>query len=358
MGSKQRFHYIDVLRVMALFLIVLYHFETDIITSGLFDLQAAGIFYETANIHMAKVGVTLFFMVSGFGLMLSGLHSFSLKQFVKKRVVRIYIPFYVVSLLVYLAKRVMVGGKVFEGIPAWHIVYTILGLDGYLAEYGIETFSLGVGEWFIGCMIGMYLCFPVLRWAMKKSANITIAVATISYLVIVAIYEGVVPPHYFFFIKIYDFILGMYFATRLQVKDLQKVQGNQGKGISRHKWLHVACVIAVVGLLLLPITIPVKPEYVHTVFCALVFLCAFWLEFVPFARCVFAGKPIAAISKYSYEMFLIHHWGLIMMNRVLKPQSVGMVFLCFVLEFMVILVGGMVLKESIDRICHRASKKD
>lgn len=356
MSIKQRFHYIDALRVLALFLIILYHYETDIITSGLFDLQAAGIHYETANIHMAKVGVTLFFMVSGFGLMLSSLHSFSVKEFVKKRVVRIYIPFYVVSVLVYLAKRVMTDGPVFAGIPAWHIIYTILGLDGYLAEYGVATFSLGVGEWFIGCMVGMYLCFPALRWAMKKNANVTILIATACYMVIVAVYQGVVPSHYFFFIKIYDFILGMYFAVRLQLKDLQNVQEARENRMSWRTWMRPVCVICLVVLLLLPVTVPVKVEYVHSVFSAIVFLCAFWLESVPFARRIFAGKPIAMISKYSYEMFLIHHWGLIMMNRVIKPQSVGMVFVCFVVEFVVILAGGMILKECIDWCCHKVKK--
>lgn len=343
MNSKQRYYSIDALRVCALFLIILYHYETDITTSGLYNLAEAGIHYETANIHMAKVGVTLFFMVSGFGLMYSGLESFSVKEFAKKRILRIYIPFYVVSLLVYLCKRIMMGGAIFDaGIPAWHFIYTLLGLDGYLAEYGVATFALGVGEWFIGCMVGMYLCFPLLRWAMKKNANVTILVSSVCYLIIVAVYQGVVPAHYFFFVKIYDFILGMYFVVYLR---------------SRKKvWSPLRLVVmalAAASLLLLQATIPIKPEYTNSVFCALIFLCAFELEHVPLAHRIFASKPVKLVSKYSYEMFLIHHWGLIMMNRILKPQNPMMIFLCFVGEFLVIFCGGAALKEAIDLGCRK-----
>lgn len=336
MSIKQRFYYIDALRVLALFLIILYHYETDIMTSGLFDIAAADIGYETANIHMAKVGVNLFFMVSGFGLMLGSLHSFSVKEYVKKRVVRIYLPFYAVTLLVYLAKRVQIGSAVFAGIPMWHVIYTLLGLDGYLAEYGVATFSLGVGEWFVGCIVGMYVCFPMLRWVMQKKPGVTIGAATIIYIIIAAVYEGVIPAHYFFFIKIYDFILGMYLAIRLQRTCRSKEKALR---------LAVLSALGAAAFLIVPVKIPTKPEYVHSVFCLLVFLCAFWLESVPFAQRVFASGPISIISKYSYEMFLIHHWGLIVMNRRLKPQGMEMFWLCFILEFVIILAGGMILKK-------------
>lgn len=357
MSKKQRFHYIDALRVSALFLIILYHYEVDIISSGLCNLMEFGIGYDTANIHMAKVGVTLFFMVSGFGLMYSSRESFSGKEFAKKRMSRILIPFYAVSLLVFLCKAVMTGGVVFEKeIPMWHILYTILGLDGYLAEYGIATFSLGVGEWFIGCMIGMYLCFPLLRKALRKNANLTMIIATVVYIAIVAGYQGMVPAHYFFPIKLYDFVLGMYFAMKLQRNGSEKSDGTavstecMGRVVvQREVAIGVLGGVMLVIVLVLPVAIPVKPEYVHTLFCIVLFYIAFNLEKVIVIRNIFASKPIKLLSKYSYEMFLIHHWGLIMMNRVLKPQGLWMVVVCFVIEFVVIYIGGAVLKEVLDK---------
>ena len=360
MSIKQRFHYIDALRACALFLIILYHYEVDIITSGLCNLMDFGIGYETANIHMAKVGVTLFFMVSGFGLMYSSLDSFSLKEFVKKRVLRIYIPFYVVSLLVFLCKAVMTGGAVFENeIPTWHVIFTVLGLDGYLAEYGVATFSLGVGEWFIGCMIGMYLCFPLLRKALKKNANLTIMLATVAYIVIVWVYHGAVPAHYFFPIKLYDFVLGMYFAIKLSGERKGENAVLNYKRIAKLEL--IVCVtggVVLLLLMLLPVTMPVKPEYVHTVFCTWAFYVAYHLEQISVARNMFASKPIKLLSKYSYEMFLIHHWGLIMMNRVLKPKSIPMIGLCFALEVVVIFIGGAVLKEVLDKVIYLAKGRN
>lgn len=341
MGQK-RWKYIDALRVCSFILIILYHYIIELEAIGCFSFLKTGIVYENANIHMAKVGVTLFFMISGFGLMYSN-RDFSIKEYIKKRFVRIYIPFYVVSVLVFLCRKILVSEPVFAGtIPGWHIIFTLLGLDGYLKEYGIATFSLGVGEWFVGCMILMYGCFPLLRFAMKKNAHITLAVSTVFYLIVVWLYEGSVPSHYFFPIKLYDFILGMYLAQNLK-KPFQKYR--------------LGLVLAAAFFLFCPVRVPIDANYSNTIFCLILFLCAFHIEETKISEVVFGGIMVRRLSAYSYEVFLVHHWGIIMMNKILRPQSLGKAVMCFCAEFAAIFVVGGILHEMLEKIEKLAFRK-
>lgn len=253
-----------------------------------------------------------------------------MEKIFKKRFLRIYIPFYLVTIAAYLAKRIMTGGPVFSSdIPKWHIIFTILGIDGYLGEYGIATYSMGIGEWFVGCMIFMYLSFPFLWKAMKRNRNVTMLVATLCYIVITACYAGKIPAHYFFGIKIYAFILGMYFALVLKKPE--------------RKYAVFAGTAALI-LLVLPWKIPMNDDYVLSVFCGLLFLFAFHMEDVRAARNMASGTFIKKLAACSYEMFLIHHWGLILMTKVLKPQVMWKIVAAFILEFIVIYLGATILR--------------
>lgn len=314
-------------------LIILYHYEVDLESSHMVSLREAGIAYT--NVHMAQVGVALFFMVSGFGLMYSNFDKFSVGKFWKKRLIRIYIPFYAVSLLTYLSRKILIKGAAFEdGIPAWHIIFTILGVDGYVKEYGVSTFSLGIGEWFLGCLILMYVCFPLLREGFRKNRNGMMLVSTACYMITAVFYHGSVPPYYFFFIKLYDFILGMYFALVLKKQERKSV---------------ILMLPAALMLIWCPCTIPVNRNYVVTIVCVLIFLTAFELEGGRLSDKISGSSFIRVISKYSYEMFLIHHWGLIYMNKILQPSTVFEAVVCFFLEFGVICAGGILLKKILEK---------
>ena len=328
--ERKRWNCIDMLRAGSFLLIFLYHYMIETEAGGYFSFSGAGILCENANIHMAKVGVTLFFMISGFGLMYSS-REFSLKTYAKKRFWRILIPFYAASLFMFLCKKLLIPGPVFDGtIPKWHIIFTVLGLDGYLKEYGVSTFSLGVGEWFVGCMILMYVCFPLLRLGMKKNRTVMMVAATVFYLIIAAVYQGSVPSHYFFLIKIFDFILGMYLAERLKHASVSNL---------------AVLIPAVLFFVVFPVHIPLNRDYVNTIFCAILFLTIFCTENTAFGRRVSGCLPVRKISQYSYEMFLLHHWGIIVMNRILQPQSLAAAVFCLIPELTVCFAAGAVLHE-------------
>ena len=85
---------------------------------------------------------------------------------------RILIPFYILYIVYFLFllfQSHSVHNIFPEGIPAWRIVFTFLGMDSWVSMHGISTFSLTIGEWFLGCLILLYLIFPLLRFFMIKS---------------------------------------------------------------------------------------------------------------------------------------------------------------------------------------------
>ena len=89
---------------------------------------------------MARIGVILFFMLSGFGLMKSSIRKgpdgFSLKKYAVKRFVKILVPYYVVSFLVFAGKMILNHGNPFadKNVPVWSLLLTVpMGIPSRLA---------------------------------------------------------------------------------------------------------------------------------------------------------------------------------------------------------------------------------
>ncbi len=64
---------------------------------------------------------------------------------------------------------------------------------------------------FLGCIIILYILFPVLRYFMKRWKWATITAFTLLYIYIVFDYHYTVPVHLNLFVKLYEFVLGMFF---------------------------------------------------------------------------------------------------------------------------------------------------
>ena len=43
-------------------------------------------------------------------------------------------------------------------IPRWRVIFSVLGLDGYLAPVTVTFYK--IGEWFLGVILILYLVFP------------------------------------------------------------------------------------------------------------------------------------------------------------------------------------------------------
>ncbi len=109
---------------------------------------------------------------------------FNLKLFYIKRIRSIYPMYYSAYIIIFIAKIILYGFSF--SAPIWTLILTFLGIDGWSAEL-IPNYAL-VGDWFIGCIIIIYIFFPLLRYLIKH-ANITI----IMYSILFLLYEHFYP---------------------------------------------------------------------------------------------------------------------------------------------------------------------
>ena len=74
-------------------------------------------------------------------------------------------------------------------------------MDEYFAAGGVSTFTLGVGEWFLGCIMICYLVFPIIHYLDKYSSFVFFLIFTAYYVYINAIYSSfdlIMPAHFCF----------------------------------------------------------------------------------------------------------------------------------------------------------------
>ena len=166
--ERQRLFYLDLIRVAAAVLIVIYHFPFSI--GGAVDPL-----HGTVNGSWGMTPVYCFFMVSGAALF----HRYGreeklpVKTFYQKRFLSIYPLFWIAYILGFFVTYWQLGH--FYDIPTWSFIWSILGLDGWIVNW-IPTFYM-VGEWFLGSIIMLYLAFPLVRWCWRKSRSVTMLVS-------------------------------------------------------------------------------------------------------------------------------------------------------------------------------------
>lgn len=331
---KRRIWFLDIIRVIAFVFIIFYHMAVQLPLDGICDVTRVTPFYLNANLHIATLGVTLFFMISGAGLMLGSLQEFDLKTYFKKRFVRILVPFYIVYLCVLCVKLIVDPQNTFiPGIPRWTVIFTVLGIDTYISTCGIVSFTLGIGEWFLGCLIMIYVLFPLLRFCMKKKPVITFLAATVYYLVMIYFYPfQKVPMHMNFFVKIYGFILGMFLILYWE-----KIK----------KWTLALTLPVIAVFLFYPAVIPVLDELKTTVLSIAVFVTAVSLESIV-ERSSRVQKFLKGFCGIHYELFLVHHVIIQAITGAVceKIVSVWGVLVLFICELIAMSAAAVVLKKT------------
>ena len=289
----------DRMRVLAFAFIIIYHYIFELEQMGNFDTDKVRIIqYSNSNVHIAMTGVSLFFMISGAGLMLSSMRKCSRKDFYSRRLTKVLIPFYVAEIFALIASYAIKREWLlyFPFISKVKIILNFLGMDGYFEQY-FKTFSLHVGEWFLGALIMLYIVFPLLRFFMEKNRYITIIVATVYYGVINFAVHFSTPPWTNVAVKVYDFILGMFLVMEIP------------KLMEKKRFRLIACIVSaaviVTGIFLKP-EIPIPDAMRNLIFAVAIFIFAFSLEFFGARNKVIDGA-IEKICAIAYEVFLVHH---------------------------------------------------
>lgn len=345
---KKRYAFMDVVRLLSMIGIVYYHMVVSLYLCGIRQYESISPLFENNNMHVATVGVGLFFMISGAGLMLSTSKNakLDLKNYYIKRFFRVLVPFYVVYglfVLWFLWMTHQGPAAIYDAdVKPVSIIFTLLGMDAYVSSFGIPTYSVGIGEWFLGALVMMYIIFPLLRWALIKNKWLALAVMTIYFVVIVSIYHlfpfaKLVPGFTNFLVKVYEFFLGMFFVTVID-----KVP----------KWLKLYVTIPVIVFFLV---YPDSLDYNQNVLILIQNL-AFFLFFMGledvFNKIPRVMKGVTACCGISYEFFLIHHKVIdyMTLQRIGVPFSNKDILVLFVEEIVVILLLTFAVKAFLEGI--------
>lgn len=294
--NKRNFS-MDFVRAIATVMIFTFHFNMGTEDKPV-QLYSPKILF--GNIDMGSMGVTLFFMLSGFGLIYSEkLRGFSVKDYLVKRFWAIYPMFWVAYILCRLIFETFIP-HVFGIIPVSRYicyVFTLLGMDT-LFSYKVTTFPI-TGEWFLGCIIIIYLMYPLLRMIFKKCPIVVFASALVLQLVLWKHYPFEMSPLWNPLVRLVEFVFGMLYAELLWDKT---------KECSNKKSFVIVAVCVVALLYLFYGNYDKSKLWVMEIilFCG-IFLFTLLMELGKHLDVKPISIVVGFLSKYSFAIFLVHH---------------------------------------------------
>lgn len=348
MGSTKsnRIKYFDLLRIFSFATVIYCHMLMQLNLSGIWPASLTYPMMANDNMHIGMVVVGIFFMLSGASLMLSTNNKFEVKNFYKKRLFHLLIPFYVVEVLIFLYRTFIahdIGLTFNSSVPAWRFIFTIFGMDEWVISLGLRTYTMGIGEWFLGCLVVLYILFPLFRFFMKKNRFAFMGVMTVIYVLLVIFYPFKTEVHLSIFFKGYEFIIGMFLMT-----------------FKKFDWKCLLVAIPVIlAFIFCPFVIPVKKAFEITILCTSVFIAVSFIE--PYLT-RFSWKKVTLISNFTYPVYLVHHQVIYIMTPVLKPYvgSRKSIILMFALEMLVIIAIALFVdfaSKKITKFVFREKKK-
>lgn len=288
---KKRVFYLDFIRALSVIFIIVFHFNCSIGAHGVYQEveRVPIIFYQYKNGNLGQIGVSLFFIISGGGLMLTRQHKLEIKEYAKKRFFAILPMFYLAYFCVTLYYFVRYCSLNPFGVPRqrWSFILTLLGMDGYLSPI-ISNYYI-IGEWFLGCIILFYFLFPFLRMLLLKTGpRISTICVFMIYLAVVSFYPfESFPIEYFVLARILEFFFGM-----VAVLYISKIK----------KW-HL-CISCIVLAVLFCCYIPIPQIYKTTIMGIVLYIV---LAYLGQHISEHYQYPFIIISKYSYPAYLLHH---------------------------------------------------
>lgn len=339
-GGKRRTD-LDVIRLFACLTILLIHFNAsvcgyDIAGDFIYPNQLVPIFYFRC-VYLGEIGNNLFFMLSGASLCLRRsdipLTGKGLWRFYKKRFLTLMPAFWIAWIVATAAQ--LLFGKTVSGAPAWYLVFSLTGMDGYFAARGwIVNWFYQVGEWYLGCALLCYLVWPFVQWLWKKLPT-TIFLAGTAAAFTLAVYlgggNGVLVT-----IRVCQMVAGACF-----VKYIKTVRN----------WKLLTSSIAVAAVCV------IWQDHIHAIAVSSVVCWVIFLLLALLVECLpnFFGKhahTISVLSAYTYPIFLVHHKVISLMAARfdLSTFSYRYTVVLFIAYMIVSCVSAYVLKRVTDKV--------
>lgn len=288
----QRDFSLDVIRTVAILFVIFYHYNSAIISFISKDMA----FFKDHE-FTGRTAISLFFILSGASLMLSTHSNYSIINFYKKRFLAIFPLFWFTYIVTLLVLTVVFPRYLFVGINPVQFVYTIIGFDGFLLYYKIQTQYL-VGDWFLGCIIILYILFPMLKILFLKNKHLLITASFAICVIIANIYDLNKQPEVSIFplYRVFEFVFGMYFMYFMSTYNFN---------LSKIKRIIVA-VASCISLIIIVLFEFTNNAFVSYTFVGVLFF-VFLFSFSNLSMKYIPKQLIRFISKYSYAAFLVHH---------------------------------------------------
>lgn len=297
-AAKKRIYCFDLLKIFSVLIVFMHHIMMDLyVVHPMHNLKILDTLIIRPNMNLAMVACGLFILISGATLALSGREEEPI-AFYKKRLLRVLIPFYI-TYIIYFIIRALTYKTIFMygGVPKWRFIFTIMGMDEYLSANGIRTFSLGIGEWFLGCIILCYLVYPFLFMAHKKNKYLTFAVMTVWFLFINFNYgkfNFTIVSHMNFLSQVYNFYLGIVLIDKDVLSKLKK-------------WLLVITIPIILFFYFYMPNIMLPDNIKTTIVLVALFITFYEMEDV-ISSFEWLKSFTVFFNKISLEIYLVHHF--------------------------------------------------
>lgn len=291
----QRLVYLDIIRIFACLCVLIIHFNASV--SG-YDIYG-NFTYPNHLIpnyyfgcYLGSLGVGLFFLLTGACLQYVTQGKItSLVSFYKKRWLSLF-PLYYITFFIFTLFSFM-WYKGYPNFKIGHLLSSFLGIDGYLMairQVGYETYQCG--EWFLGCILALYIIYPLFSFAANKYPRLTALTTIIAYLFLIN--SGIVDI--WFFLQIPYLLLGMFFTKYFRTALSWKLWGPT---------IIIVLFRAFWGSLLQPHTITLIT--VWFLFLSITLITEIVNKYTSIFKSEKVMVNLAFASIMTYPLFLVHH---------------------------------------------------
>ena len=327
--KKERVYYFDVLRIVAIFAVVMIHASSDFVSS--YDWNTTEFILGNIFDSISRIGVPLFLMISG-ALMLDETREFDLK----KRVVQLVWLFLAWSLFYSVVYSVL--------MPLMH--GETISVSNFISNFIKGHYHL----WYMWAIIGLYLLTPILRCFVKIENKKVVLYFIISSLIVAftspiiqllleeidifGISEGVLSAYTYIIEQLnLNFLSGLtaYYLSGWYIAntDINKKPAN---------YIYALGVIGLICTILLTIAFPDKYALTYSnnsIFVFIYSLAVFVLVKKIFVAHSSPNKFVLTLSKLTFGVYLIH----VVILSVLQEIFVKNVFFMPVIWLLTIIIS-------------------
>lgn len=294
--GKERLFYLDFIRAIAVMMIVLTHYNANFIGyNGSAQLSKIVLTEFPFGVYLGDLGVGLFMLISGSALWyVYGEKKINYFSFYKKRLISILPMFYIAYAAAFLVNFWINKGFFTNGISLKYFISTIFGFDTLMNSVGVPSFAL-VGEWFIGMIIIIYFLFPLLKGIVSRSDMMSIL---LSVLILIIFCLDIFNNN-----KIWHFLqLTIGFVPIFVI----------GMLLQKHIDIFTKKIMFFLSIIILVLNTYFKqnvlPEKFQMIYASLAFFVIAVSMSSVFNKNYIIRNIAVIISKYSYPIFLTHHF--------------------------------------------------